>query len=142
MRKYVIPETEICRKHVKKCSGSVENAATETWETVKYPLTETHVCRCVSATESRVSTMFKFTDTWFFVLWNSVYAEERELLNVFRSSSTELSSSPQTFVCIILKNKSATAWYQTKFVLIKKYLLLGINWYMFFIRTVRKEFLL
>ena len=58
----MIPETEICRKHVKKCSGSVENAATETWETVMYPLTETRVCRCVS-------TMFKFTDTWFFVLW-------------------------------------------------------------------------
>lgn len=49
----------------------------------------------------------------------SVYSEERELLNVFRSSSTELSSSPQTFVSIILKNKSATAWYQTKFVLEK-----------------------
>ena len=65
----MILETEICRKHVKQCSGSVENAATETWETVMNPLTETRVCRCVFATESRVSTMFKFTDTWFFVLW-------------------------------------------------------------------------
>ena len=73
----MIPETEICRKHVKKCSGSVETAATETWETVMYPLTETRVCRCVSATESRVSTMFKFTDTWFFVPWE--VAVEREL---------------------------------------------------------------
>ena len=73
LRKYVIPETEICRKHVKKCSGSVENAATETWETVMYPLTETRVCCCVSATESSVSTMFKFTDTWFFVLCQSLW---------------------------------------------------------------------
>ena len=29
----VIPETEICWKHVKKCSGSIVNAATETWKT-------------------------------------------------------------------------------------------------------------
>ena len=34
LRKYVIPETDICQKHVKKFSGSVVNVATETWKTV------------------------------------------------------------------------------------------------------------
>ena len=72
----MIPETEICWKHVKKCAGSLENTATETWETVMYPLTETRVCRCVSATESRVSTMFTFTDTWVFVLCKNCINEE------------------------------------------------------------------
>ena len=54
----MIPETEICRKREKKCSGSVENAATETTETVMYPLTETRVSRWISATAPRVSAMF------------------------------------------------------------------------------------
>ena len=30
LRKCVIPETDICQKHVKKCSSSVVNVATET----------------------------------------------------------------------------------------------------------------
>ena len=46
-----------------RCKRSDENMKNR-----MYPLTETRFCRCVSATESPVSAMFKFTDTWFFVL--------------------------------------------------------------------------
>ena len=52
----------------KKCSASVENAATETWQTVMYPLTETCVSRWVSTTVPRVSAMSKSPDSWYFVL--------------------------------------------------------------------------
>ena len=39
----VIPETEVCWKHVKKCSGSIVKAATETWKTIMYPLMERRI---------------------------------------------------------------------------------------------------
>ena len=38
-----------------------------------YPLTETKGSRCVSATESPVSSMFKFTDFCVFVLWKCLF---------------------------------------------------------------------
>ena len=34
IKETVIPEMEICWKHVKKCSGSVVKAVTETWKTI------------------------------------------------------------------------------------------------------------
>lgn len=40
IKETVIPEMEICWKHVKKCSGSIVKAATERWKTIMYPLTE------------------------------------------------------------------------------------------------------
>ena len=51
IKETVIPEMEICWKHVKKCSGSIVKAATERWKTIMYPLTETHICPCVSRME-------------------------------------------------------------------------------------------
>ena len=65
------PLTETCvslRKHTEKWSGSVVSAATETWINDMYPLPETHVSRCVSATLSCVSATFQSADSWHFVL--------------------------------------------------------------------------
>ena len=56
------------RKHTEKWSGSVVSAATETWINDMYPLPETHVSRCVSATLSCVSATFQSADSWHFVL--------------------------------------------------------------------------
>ena len=69
--------SETCKK---KCSASLVKAATETWKTVMYPLTQTRVCRCVSSTESGVSAMFKFTDSCFFVM---CYDSELSLMPAF-----------------------------------------------------------
>ena len=66
------PLAETCvslRKHTEKWSGSVVSAAAETWINDMYPLPETHVSRCVSATLPRVSATFQSADSWHFVLW-------------------------------------------------------------------------
>ena len=66
------PLAETCfslRKHTEKWSGFVVSAATETWINDMYPLPETHVSRCVSATLSCVSATFQSADSWHFVLW-------------------------------------------------------------------------
>ena len=74
-RYHEIPLAETCvslRKRTEKWSGSVVSAATETWINDMYPLPETHVNRCVSATLSCVSATFQSADSWHFVLCQSL----------------------------------------------------------------------
>ena len=63
LRNHTFPSTETRRKRVKKWSGSVVTAATETRVNVTKPLVETRVNRRVSATVSHISTAFPFTDS-------------------------------------------------------------------------------
>ena len=63
LRNHTFPLTETLRKRVKKWSGSVVSAATETRVNVTKPLAETRVNRRVSATVSHISTTFPFTDS-------------------------------------------------------------------------------
>jgi len=83
-------------------------------------VTKTSITQWKQLSNNETKPLFTDQNEQYLYGHRSVYSEESELLKVFQSSSTELSSSPQTFVCIILKNKSGTAWYQTKFVLEKK----------------------
>ena len=75
-RKHAFPLKEILRKRIEKWSGSVVTAATETSTSGVYPLPETHVSRCVSATCSSIFATIQSSDSWHFVLWLYLYGLE------------------------------------------------------------------